>query len=665
MASRAKRVLQDSLAGAAFGCAFIIAKHLIAGSFTADPAYNIGLIIGGALVGLVIGAIVGAVRRINSEPTRRAHTLSNPVDRTEWYVHDDAGQRGPLKKPEVVALLQQGLLRPESQVWRHGFTDWVPVEQVEEFVSSSSLRTRTGQESVRHRGPKVRGTFVARHWRGELSLPRSYWLNLLLITVFFFLVAFAGEALISPTDYPVAYASFWIAFWTLLALVQLWWIVGVWRSASRYAFENTRGYWGEVAKVVMVLSALSTIGTFATQGIPQVVEFIAVIRTYNSSPAYSLRILKDATELEISGPLDFGISRATANLLSDHPTIKTVHLNSDGGRLAEADALKDLVLSRQLNTYVARNCASACVTVFVAGSNRWLSRGAQLGLHSPYFPGSSEEEIKAVAKSTKAFFYSRSIAADVIERGFNTPYDDMWVPDHATIFASNLATSYATEQDVAASGITLQELGELETQLMKVNLFAAIKAGYPDEYRTIIQRMREGYLRGTNLSDLRVNVLPIVSKLYQKALPSASDSALLAFWELVLEQALVFREVSNDQCEAFLKGDAGKFDLQIIPSSLLQKEMEIGAALLRSRGTYSGEIISDSEAQPAFVKLLEAIDTKYGVTTERFLAGIEFKSTAQENCSMMLLLMQEGLKLDMADRLIVLRAMAQEAGREP
>jgi ATP-dependent protease ClpP protease subunit len=415
----------------------------------------------------------------------------------------------------------------------------------------------------------------------------------------------------------------------------------------------------------MVLSALSTIGTFTTQGLPQMSEFVAVIKTYNSKPAYSLRILRDASELEITGPLDFGITRAVANLLSDHPTIRTIHLNSDGGRLAEADALKNLILKLQLNTYVARNCASACVTVFVAGANRWLSRNAQIGLHSPYFPGSTEEDIKAAAESAKAFFYSRNIASDLIERGFNTPANEMWVPDHTTIFASNLATSYATERDVAASGITLHELDELETQLLKVSLFAAIKASYPDDYRMVIEQMRKGYLQGRDLADLRLSVLPTITKLYEKALPTASDSAMLAFWELLLEQALILRDISSNQCEAYLKGDSGKFDVNGIPASLLQKEMEVGAALLRSRGTYSGEMISDLMAQDAYLKLFEAMNKKYGVSTEQLLRGMEFKSTAEENCNMMLLLIREGLQLDLPDRLIVFRSMAQEAGRQP
>ncbi len=72
----------------------------------------------------------------------------------------------------------------------------------------------------------------------------------------------------------------------------------------------------------MVVSALSAVSTFIAQGIPQITEFASIIRTYNSKPAYALRILRDATELEITGPLDFGISAAVSNYLNDHPSIQ-------------------------------------------------------------------------------------------------------------------------------------------------------------------------------------------------------------------------------------------------------------------------------------------------------------------------------------------------------
>src|SRR5688572_26396307 len=104
MASRVRRILTDSLAGAAAGFAFIIAEALVSDGFSSDPAYNVGMTLGGALVGLLVGAIIGAIRKGSSDPQRIEPKLgANRADRTEWFVHDDAGERGPLKKPEISA----------------------------------------------------------------------------------------------------------------------------------------------------------------------------------------------------------------------------------------------------------------------------------------------------------------------------------------------------------------------------------------------------------------------------------------------------------------------------------------------------------------------------------------------------------------------------------
>ena len=77
-----------------------------------DAAYNIvvemlvtTIVMSGVIPGLVFGAIVGAFRRQNPRTRRDSNQLPNPVGGTEWYVHDDAGQRGPLKKNSPLSTI--------------------------------------------------------------------------------------------------------------------------------------------------------------------------------------------------------------------------------------------------------------------------------------------------------------------------------------------------------------------------------------------------------------------------------------------------------------------------------------------------------------------------------------------------------------------------------
>jgi len=78
--------------------------------------------------------------------------------------------------------------------------------------------------------------YLVRHWRGELSLPVSYWLNGtvsglvvgLVIGGMAYLINWQGDA------EPVVWLSTLIASWILAALLTIWQAVGIWRAAIRY-----------------------------------------------------------------------------------------------------------------------------------------------------------------------------------------------------------------------------------------------------------------------------------------------------------------------------------------------------------------------------------------------------------------------------------------------
>ncbi len=78
--------------------------------------------------------------------------------------------------------------------------------------------------------------YLVRHWRGELSLQVSYWLNGtvsglvvgLVIGGMAYLINWQGDA------EPVVWLSTLIASWILAALLTIWQAVGIWRAAIRY-----------------------------------------------------------------------------------------------------------------------------------------------------------------------------------------------------------------------------------------------------------------------------------------------------------------------------------------------------------------------------------------------------------------------------------------------
>jgi hypothetical protein len=99
-------------------------------------------------------------------------------------------------------------------------------------------------------------------WRGELSLPLTYWVFGVaggwLVTLLVFALFGVLEASSDLQDAASQITGYLITCVTFL-LYFVWVNVGIWRSASRHP-----NAWGTVAKVMVVFGVLRFISAFAT-----------------------------------------------------------------------------------------------------------------------------------------------------------------------------------------------------------------------------------------------------------------------------------------------------------------------------------------------------------------------------------------------------------------
>ena len=79
-------------------------------------------------------------------------------------------------------------------------------------------------------------------------------------------------------------------------------------------------------------------------------------------------------------------------LLRQQQQIEVLHLNSAGGLIEAAREMADIIIDFELDTRVTDECASACVTLFLAGGSRQLDRGGRLGFHRISWDAASMEE---------------------------------------------------------------------------------------------------------------------------------------------------------------------------------------------------------------------------------------------------------------------------------
>ena len=564
-----------------------------------------------------------------------------------WFLHAGGNQSGPLSTAAVETALAGGKLKPSDWIWRNGFKDWTQIESVDlskPADASALAEGRTGPEP----GPRRRP--------GWFAQPLGYWITGLVIAALFAASSLAFLNL-EFTDHPRLVSGGLIVLWLVVLAAMLWLGIGVIRFVDRQAKASGHPYWSGAVKGLTALAGLAVLAVFVQRGVPEIRQSASVI-SETMSPRYQLRLLRDNTELELVGPMDFGVAAAIAASLDGNPGIVTLDVNSPGGRLSEAGKLADIVLEKNLNTYVSTLCLGDCATVFAAGKNRWLSRAAVVALHRP---GADVSDLEAETAKTKAFLESRGIAAKFADRGLSSPRDAAWRPTHGELFGSGFATSYATDAEVAVAGIPMREIEDAQKALDGIGLYQVLRDKHPEAYQAIVAILRNGYVRGQPVAAMRQRIWAVILPIVNKSLSSASDSALVSFYGLAVDEAETFAAKDMKSCEAYLRGRSEGFDQSLLSAQLQERELSATAELIRTSGSYAGKPIEKQQAQAVLAQLLPVAQGQ-GFTPDDLEKAIQFKLTPERNCRGLILFFRSLLQLGDPGRTALLRFMAQQSG---
>ena len=99
---------------------------------------------------------------------------------------------------------------------------------------------------------KNKRNYFTRHWRGELSLAISYWVNTVILGGLVMFVFTLAQTIKFFELYP--YSGFSLVFVTFGFTV--WQLVGLWRSASKYSLQPEAPVWGGVVKFLVIVGWL-------------------------------------------------------------------------------------------------------------------------------------------------------------------------------------------------------------------------------------------------------------------------------------------------------------------------------------------------------------------------------------------------------------------------
>jgi len=297
------------------------------------------------------------------------------------------------------------------------------------------------------------GQYFLKHWRGELSLATSFWINIVALNLLVlgiidpfinyypiidltFELSWSADplGLLFP-DSPVPYARIFF-IWSAFQLVILypWQFIGLMRSCSRYMVEKDKKFWARTAKLLAIIGIVGVVVN-TNQLWPEYRDDYHVGFVADLDTDYKVALIKDNTFIHLEGDIGYGVSKDVHKLLMQHSGIKGIILDSGGGLAYEGYELSNLVRIYNLDTYTLKFCMSACTTAFISGEKRYLGIGSFLGFHQSmsHIPSIQNSYTMAgIHKRQKeknlVLFNMREIDYEFFEKASNAQNDDPWYP---------------------------------------------------------------------------------------------------------------------------------------------------------------------------------------------------------------------------------------------
>ncbi|MBS0288623.1 MAG: hypothetical protein JSS07_01130 [Proteobacteria bacterium] len=289
--------------------------------------------------------------------------------------------------------------------------------------------------------------YLSQHWHGNHSLPRSFWLNWLLIPAamnLVYLIFFLSFVLVHYL-YKLSAPSTLALSVALLPLVPIcvfqliWGNVGLWRSTRRYSAKTQKRLWSCLVQIIIVFNVgyfmydIYTLGTSNLSKVFSINENPQILKNQN----YDLFVNSEKNYLHIQGDFNTGLADSVEQIIKENPKINTIVLDSNGGLVVEGIKISKIIQEHHLNTASSEKCYSACTIAFISGKNRILTKKAQLAFHKSSLPEEQESYIPELHRLLEKYYLEKKIYPlcrkqgineDFIEKFKKTSAEQLWFP---------------------------------------------------------------------------------------------------------------------------------------------------------------------------------------------------------------------------------------------
>jgi hypothetical protein len=277
------------------------------------------------------------------------------------------------------------------------------------------------------KAPKRIAGYIRKHWRGNLSLPISFWVNGSLTVVIVALLTVYGSDELDYSD--LSEASWLIATLTLYCvsiIISVWSIVGIWRSATSYQKNGGALKWSLTARLLALLGALGFASEVSQATLPVFQTLIVRAGIETLGPPATLKVT--GRTLHIDGTITHKVTERFEALIDQHPDIDLISISSFGGRTNAGVAIASIISKRKLNTVAVGECSSACTFIFLSGKIRMFDINSSLGFHSPKILGLSDLESRFESPEVTEAYQAAGLSEAFISQALRTPSASMWYP---------------------------------------------------------------------------------------------------------------------------------------------------------------------------------------------------------------------------------------------
>jgi hypothetical protein len=444
----------------------------------------------------------------------------------------------------------------------------------------------------------ARPNYFVRHWRGQLPLPVSYWVNWLLVSALLAVGVLSAKdpALLERLGTNAGSWELAVAASALAAMA--WQSVGLWRSADRYVVGGGRREWATLAKVCVGIGLLPVVGSVLEQ-LPAVQQTLDA-RFRERPRVTQLYVAKAGTEIEIAGGLSPGIATALSSTLDRTPTIRVVRLANAGGSISEAHKLAGLIAARDLVTFAPHECDGACLLAFLGGKLRYMGLGGRLGFYGASVAGTGG----AGEKRNQLFrevMLARGVPTAFIAQALAAPDSHPWYPTTSELLQANVITGIADDPEHAAQEFDAR--ARLEADFLTVPVFAVLRRLEPDTFAQLKETYVSGVLGGVPRNEMNAKLhAAIMEKVIPKYVRIAPDHELVAYWRTQLDKARELRAIDPKYCAQFLTPQPG-VDTSGLAGLFSQKvqdeDIQALANLIRAGADHPGRVPPGSEVRDA------------------------------------------------------------------